>query len=319
MLKYITKRLLMLIPVVLGVAILIFTFMHMVPGDVATIIMGQQATQQEIEAKREDLGLNDPFVEQLGRFLHQIFIEFDLGKSLLTNVSIKGELATRFPRTMILAFTSTALSLLVGVSLGSYAALHQSKPGDYLTMGVALLGISMPNFWLAIMMVIFFSLNLGILPSSGLGGFEHWIMPCVAASFMGISTQARFARTSMLEVIGADYITMARSKGIRERAVILKHALPNALIPTITVAGSTFGSQLSGSLIIENVFAIPGVGAFLVQQGVNNRDYNIVRSCVVVLSIVFSIVIILTDVLLATVDPRIKAQFASDRKSKKKG
>ena len=307
--KYILKRLAWMIPVILGVALLIFTLMYFVPGNLAQIILGQGASQEEILALETELGLNDPYLVQLGRFLKQTFLELDLGTSYITNVRVVDELTQRFPRTITLAILSTAIALLVGVPMGVTAAVNQNKPSDYITMMIALLGISMPNFWLALMLVLLFCQTLHLLPSSGLGGPTHWILPAVSNALIGVSTQARQARSSMLDVIHSDYIVMARSKGLPEWKVIWGHALPNALIPIVTIAGGVFGNMMGGSLIVESVFGIPGIGYYMINS-VNNRDYPVVRSCVVVLSIIFSLVILLTDIILATIDPRIKDQFA---------
>lgn len=315
--KYILKRLVMLIPVVLGVSLLIFTLMYFVPGNLAQIILGQSATQDQIAALEEQLGLNDPYIEQLARFMSNTFLKFDLGKSYMTGIPVIEELITRFPRTLTLAVGSTAFALLLGVPMGVYSAVHQNKPGDYITMTIALIGISMPNFWLALMLILLFSVKLDLLPASGMDqGLKSWILPCFSNALIGVSTQARQARSSMLDVIKSDYIIMARSKGLPERKVIWGHALPNALIPIITIAGGVFGNMLAGSLITESVFSIPGIGYYLT-SAVNNRDYTVVQSCVVVLSVIFSLVILLTDILLAAIDPRIKAQFANSATKKK--
>lgn len=316
MVKYVLKRLLWMIPVIAGVSLLIFTLMYFVPGNLAQIILGPSATQVEIQAKELELGLKDPFLVQLGRFLKQTFIDFDLGKSYITSVPVKDELVQRFPRTLILAIASTMISLGVGVPLGVTAAVHQDKPADYLTMAVALLGISTPGFWLALMMVLLFAVKLHWVPATGIIGFKSWILPCISNAVIGISTQARQSRSSMLDVIHSDYIVMARSKGLSENKVIWGHALPNALIPVITIAGSVFGNMMGGSLIIESVFAIPGVGYYMI-GAVNNRDYMVVRSCVILLSIVFSLIVLLTDLVLAAIDPRIKSQFAGSVGRKK--
>lgn len=318
--KYILNRLLMMIPVVLGVSILIFTLMYFVPGDLARIMLGTSATQEEVNALRESLGLNDPYFVRLVRFLKQTFIDFDLGKSYMTNVPVTEELAARFPRTLILALGSTALALLVGVPMGVMAAVHQNEPRDYITMSIALLGISMPNFWLALMLIVLFSVKLKLLPAAGIDTPAGWILPIVSNSLIGISTQARQARSSMLDVIHSDFVTTAKSKGLPRQKVIWKHALPNALIPVVTIAGGVFGNLLAGSMITESVFSIPGIGYYLI-SAVNNRDYTVVQSCVIVLSILFSLAILLTDILLAVIDPRIKEQFAANgniRKMKKR-
>lgn len=316
--KYILKRLLLLIPVVLGVILFVFTILYIAPGDPAVIIGGESASDQMIEEIRKDLGLDKPFIVQLLNYMKQVFIEFDFGESMITGVKITQELGARFPRTIILALASIVLSLLLGVPLGVNAAVHQNRPGDYLSMILALIGTSMPGFWLALMLVLAFALKLGWFPVYGIDdGIKSWILPVIANSFGGIATLARHTRSSMLDVLGADYIVMAKSKGLRERLVVYKHALPNALIPVITLASDMFGSMLGGALIIEIVFSIPGIGEYLV-SGVENRDYYVVEAGVIILSVAFSVIMLVSDLLIALVDPRIKAQFAGDSKKRRK-
>ncbi len=317
--KYIIRRLLLLIPVVLGVIFFVFSILYIAPGDPAVIIGGETASDQMIQEIRESLGLDKPFIVQLFHYLKQVFIDLDFGESMITGIKITHELGQRFPRTIILALASIAVGLIFGVPLGVNAAVHQNRPADYLSMGMALLGTSMPGFWLALMLVLVFSLNLGWLPAYGLGdGIKSWILPVVANSFAGIATLARHTRSSMLDVLGADYVVMAKAKGLRERMVVYKHALPNALIPVITLASDMFGSMLGGALIIEIVFALPGIGEYLV-GGVENRDYYVVEAGVIILAVAFSVIMLISDLLIAFVDPRIKAQFAGgDSKRRKK-
>lgn len=315
--RYVFKRLLMLIPVILGVTIVIFTLMFFVPGDPATAILGAAAEPWEYEALREKMGLNEPYIVRLVAYLKQVYIDFDLGNSYLTGVSITQELMGRLPRTLILGFISVIVSVFVGIPLGVNAAVHQGTVGDWLPMTVALFGISMPGFWLALMLVLVFSVNLGWLPPYGMGGIEYWILPILSGSFHGIANLARQTRSSMLEVLSSDYVTMARAKGMPERSVIYKHALPNALIPIITILGTTLARIFGTGMLTETIFSIPGVGYYMV-KAVNNRDYPAVQGSVLMLAIVFSIVMLLTDLVMAAVDPRIKAQFASRGGEKKK-
>lgn len=306
--RYILKRLLILIPVILGVAILIFTIMYFVPGDPAKVMLGSAATESELSAMRQQLGLNDPYIVRLGNYLKDAFLRFDFGTSYVSKVPVLNEMLARFPRTLLISFICILLSIVVGVPLGITAAVHQDGPGDRLSMFIALLGVSMPSFWLALLLVIVFALNLGWLPATGIGSWKHYVLPCIANSFGGIAGQARQSRSAMLEVIRSDYITTARSKGIPMRDVIWRHALPNALIPIITVAGMTFGSLLGTTLVIESVFSIPGLGYYMI-TAVNNRDYPVVMGCVILLAITFSLVMLLTDIAYSYVDPRIKAQY----------
>lgn len=315
--RYVFKRLLMLIPVILGVTIVIFTLMYFVPGDPATAILGSAAEPWEYEALREKMGLNDPYIVRLLSYLKQVYIDFDLGNSYLTGVSITQELMGRLPRTLALGFISVFVSVCIGIPLGVNAAVHQGTAGDWLPMTIALFGISMPGFWLALMLVLIFSVQLGWLPPYGMGGIEYWILPILSGSFHGIANLARQTRSSMLEVLGSDYVTMARAKGMPEKSVIYKHALPNALIPIITILGTTLARIFGTGMLTETIFSIPGVGYYMV-KAVNNRDYPAVQGSVLMLAIVFSIVMLLTDLVMAMVDPRIKAQFASRGGEKKK-
>ncbi|MDR1863328.1 MAG: ABC transporter permease [Treponema sp.] len=318
MARFILKRLLWMIPVVMGVTLLIFTLMYFVPGDPAAIILGSNATEAELMQKRADLGLDEPYIIRLGKYINAVFLHFDFGKSYITNTSITTDLLGRLPRTLLLASFCILLSVSVGVFLGVNAAAHQNGLGDRICMLLALIGVSMPSFWVALMLVLLFALKLGVLPASGIGGVHYYILPAIANSFGGIATQARQTRSSMLEVISSDYIATARGKGLSERAVIYKHALPNALIPVITLAGTSFGIMLGGTLVIETVFSIPGVGSYMI-GAVNNRDYPVVQGCVIFLAITFSLVMLLVDLLYAFVNPRIKAQYDGKKRRKTNG
>lgn len=315
MVKYVLKRILLMIPVVIGVAILVFTIMYFSPSDAAVVKMAGTGTAEQLEELRESMGLNEPYLVQLGSYLYKIFIRFDLGTSLINNTIIVNDIAERLPNSMIIALFSIVCSMAVGIPLGISCAVNQNKPSDVIGMIVALVGISMPGFWFALLCVIVFSFQLGWLPAYGVGGVKFWILPLIANSFHGVAAQARQTRSAMLDVIGSDYVIMARAKGVPEKRVIRRHVLPNALIPVITVSGSAFGSMIGGGLIIETIFDIPGMGYYLV-QGVNNRDVPVVLGGVVVLSILFSIIMLLTDLAMAAVDPRIKAQFAAGGKKR---
>ena len=315
--RYILKRLLWIIPVVLGVTILIFVLMHFVPGDPATIILGSEATEADLIAKREQLGLNEPLWKQILQYMERVFLHFDFGNSYITGNSITKELLGRFPRTAVLGMMSMVLMLVVGIPLGITAAVHQNGWADRICMVIALLGVSVPAFWLGLLLVLFFSLRLGWLPPSGIGGLKYYILPMIANSFGGIASLARQSRSSMLEVIRSDYVTTAKAKGISNRAVIYGHALPNALIPIITVAGSQLAHAFGGSVIIENVFSIPGIGSYMVQS-VNNRDYIAVTGSVIFMAITFSLVMLLVDIGYAFIDPRIKAQYTTGKRKKVK-
>ena len=314
MIKYILRRLLWMIPIVLGVAIIVFTLMTFVPADPAQIIVGGSGTAEDLRVVRESLGLNDPYIVRLGRFLSDTFIHFDLGKSWFTQADIRQSLAERLPRTFSLAVFTLAFSVLVGVPMGIIAAVNQGKLGDNISMAFALIGAAVPDFWMAIMLVLLFSVKLKWLPAMGIGGLKYYILPALSGSLGGIAGFARQTRSSMLDVIRSDYITTARSKGVREIKVITKHALKNALIPIVTIIGARFGMMLGGTMIIETIFGIPGMGTFII-TAVNNRDYPVVQAGSIFLAIVFSLCMLLVDILYAAIDPRIKAQY---EKSKRK-
>jgi len=315
--KYIFKRLLWMIPVVLGVAVLVFTLMLFCPGNPAEIILGGTATEAEVAAKTQELGLNAPYIVRLGKYLSDVFIHHDLGASWSTNVNIMGSIMQRLPRTMMLTIITLLISFGLGIPLGVIAATHQNQWQDSASMLVALVGVAIPNFWLALMLVLVFSVNLGWLPAMGIeNGILSYVLPAIAGCMGSFATCARQTRSSMLEVIRADYITTARSKGVPERLVIFKHALKNALIPIITMFGTTFGALLGGMMIIETVFSIPGMGTYII-GAVNNRDYPVVQGGTIFLAITFSFCMLLVDLLYAAVDPRIKAQYTSSKIKKK--
>ena len=257
---------------------------------------------------REQMGLNKPFIVRLGTFLSDTFIHFDLGESWVTGASIKAELIERLPRTMVLSLTTLALSILVGMPLGIAAAVKQNGWQDNLCMTFALLGVSIPNFWLALLLILLFSVNLGWLPAMGIGSWKHYILPAMAGCMGGVAQLARQTRSSMLDVIRSDYITTARAKGVPEFKVITKHALKNGLIPIITVIGTHFGRMLGGAIVIETIFSIPGMGMYIV-SGVNSRNYPVVQAGTIFLAIVFSFCMLVVDLVYAAVDPRIKAQY----------
>jgi len=309
MAKYILKRLLLMIPVILGVAFLIFAFMSFTPGDPAAIILGGNGTPEEIAALTEKLGLNEPFLTRFFKYIKGIVTEFDFGTSYITGRDVRIDILQRFSYSLRIALLSMVFALSFGIPLGIVAAVNRNTWKDNASMSVALLGVSMPTFWFGLMLSIIFALNLRWLPPSGVGSFKHYIMPCLAVSMGGIASMARQTRSSMLEVIRADYITTARAKGQSERAVIYKHALRNALIPVITQAGSVFGLLLCGTLVSETVFSIPGLGTYMV-TAIKSRDYPCIQSAVIFISVVFSLVMLLVDILYAWVNPRIRAQFS---------
>ena len=295
--------------VVLGVGILIFTIMYFTPGDPAQIILGSSATEEQLATLRAKLGLDKSFIQQLGLFLYNTFIKFDLGTSYISGRAITEEIMYRMPYTLLLAVLVIILSTIIGVPLGIVAAVHQDHWQDTAAIAFSLLGVSIPGFWLALMLVLAFSVKLGWLPAYGIGGFQYYILPTVSTALAGVAINARQTRSAMLDVIRADYVTTAKAKGVNEHDVIYKHALPNALIPIITVIGGSFAGSLGGTVIAESIFTIPGIGLYLT-DAIAKRDYPAIRGSVVILAIFFSLIMLLVDLIYAFVDPRIKAQYS---------
>ncbi len=318
MAKYIIKRLVWLIPVIIGVTFLIFTIMYFIPGDPVASILGPGATPAEIEQARVMLGLDGSYLHRFWNYASGVFFRFDLGTSFQYGSDVTADMLMRFPRTFTLAVVSMVISVAVGIPLGIIAATHQNTVSDRSAMMIAMFGVSMPSFWLAILLVLLFAMKLGILPSYGIGGIEFYILPAIANSFGGIAGFARQTRSSVLECIRSDYVTTARSKGVSERKVLWGHIIPNSLIPIITYAGTQFSGLLGGAIVIENVFAIPGIGTYMV-QAINYRDYGAVQGSVIFSAITFSIVMLIVDVIYAYVDPRIKARYENKHRSKKDG
>lgn len=315
MTKYVIKRLLMVLLVVFGVAVIIFTIMYFTPGDPVQIVLGGTYTPEQYAETKAKLGLDQPYIVQLLQFLKQTFLELDLGTSYLDGTSVMHELLIRFPPTLIIATVCCILQVAIAVPLGITAATHQGKFMDRLCMIVALISISLPGFWFAMIMMLIFSLKLDLLPSFGVDHWYSYILPCAANCLTGLGGMARQTRSQMLEVIRSDYVTTARAKGVSERAILYSHALPNALIPIITSAGTHFGAALGGTVIIETVFSIPGIGYYM-KTAIGNRDYPIVRGGVTLLAFLFCLVMLLVDLAYAFVDPRIKAQYENSSKKR---
>ena len=313
--RYIYKRLLLMIPVVIMVAVLIFTIMYFTPGDPAIIILGPNASLEQLAAKRAELGIDQPYLVQLWNYLKNVFIRFDFGNSFINGRSVSSQIMERFPRTLMIAALSVLLSIVAGVPLGIVASVHQYTWKDNASMFAALIAASMPGFWIAQMMSLLFALKLGWLPATGVDSWKCYILPVVANAIGGIASMARQTRSSMLEVIREDYITTARAKGQIERKVIYHHALRNALIPIVTCAGGAFGFQLGGALVVETVFSIPGLGKYMM-DAINQRDYPSIRGTVIFLAIAFSIVMLVVDIMYAFIDPRIKGQYQSKKRGK---
>ncbi len=304
MLKYAIKRILLLIPVVLSVMIILFTILYFTPGDPARIALGQEVTEEAIDAFRAERGLDDPYFVQLGRYLYRAVFHGDLGYSYIMKSSVTSELATRIPMTMKLAFWSVIFSTLVGIPLGIISAIKQYSLLDSVVTLVTLLGVSMPTFWTGLLLILAFSVHLEWLPSMGFGTVSEMVLPILTLAGSSVAIIARITRSSMLEVIQSDYIRTARAKGQKERVVIFRHALPNAMIPIMTIVSMQFGMLLGGSIITEAIFSISGVGRLLL-EAINMRDYPIIQGSVLFISIAFCLINLTVDILYAFVDPRI--------------
>ncbi|MGM9607543.1 MAG: ABC transporter permease [Oscillospiraceae bacterium] len=317
MIKYVLKRLLQIIPVLLCVAIVIFTIMYFAPGDPVMLAIGDNYTPERYAEVAARMGLDKGYFGQLWDFLKSLFLHFDFGTSYILKTDIKTELFARLPRTALIAAVCCLLQVVIAIPLGITAATHQNGLVDRFCILLAMVGISLPGFWVGMILILVFAVYIPILPSSGV---EHWYsytLPCVANALMGVGSLTRMTRSQMLEVIRSDYVVTARAKGVPERTILYSHALPNALIPIVTFVGTHFGRALGGTVVIETLFGIPGVG-YYITQAVRNRDYPIVRGGVTLLALLFCLVVLAVDIIYAFIDPRIKAQYEGSGKQRKK-
>lgn len=313
--RYVLKRLLSLIVIIWAAGFVVFTLMYLVPGDPARLQLGIEASKELIAQKAHELGTDQPYLVQLGKFMFNSFIRFDFGISWNYHVKVMDELVTRLPRTLIIGGIGMLLNVFLGTLLGIFAATHEGKWQDSLTMVIAMVFVSAPGFWVALMCILLFSLKLGWLPPYGISNWTCYILPTVCGSLGGIAINARQSRSAMLEVIRADFVTTARAKGQKEKAVVYKHMLPNAMMPIITGVGGGLAMVVAGSPVMESVFSIPGVGNYML-AGVNQRDRPVAQGCVVFFAAFTGIVMLLMDLAYAFLDPRIKAQYSSGKKVK---
>ncbi|MEQ9354578.1 ABC transporter permease [Coleofasciculus chthonoplastes] len=334
MTHYIIKRLLNLLPVLLGITLLVFLFLHLIPGDPATVLLGERATPEQVEALREQLGLNQPLPLQYLTFLNNL-LHLDFGTSIISGIPIIDEIKTRFPATFELSLAAMIVAVILGIPAGVLAAVYKNRPADNLTMIGSLLGVSMPVYWLGLLLIYLFAITLNWFPPSGrisieagltfqpITGFyildailkldinilqdvlSHLILPALTLGTIPLAILARITRSSLLEVLSQDYIRTARAKGIPEHWVILRHGLKNALLPVVTIIGLQFGTLLGGAILTETIFSWPGIGSWI-YEGILARDYPVVQGGVVVVSIIFVLVNLIVDISYALVDPRIK-------------
>lgn len=334
--RYISRRLLNLIPVLLGITLLVFAFLHLIPGDPATVMVGERATPEQVAALRERLGLNEPLPLQYLTFLGNL-IRLDLGTSIISGVPIAEEIRSRWPATFELSVAAMLIATIVGIPAGVLAAVRKNSAVDNLTMSGSLLGVSLPVYWLGLLLVYLFAVNLNWLPPSGrlsvdvgfnfksITGFyvldallqldfkalkdvlKHLVLPALTLSTIPLAIMARITRSAMLEVLSQDYIRTARAKGLLERWVIFKHALKNALLPVVTIIGLQFGKLLGGAILTETIFSWPGIGSWI-YEGILNRDYPVVQGGIVFVAIAFVLINLLVDLSYALLDPRIQYQ-----------
>ncbi len=304
MLNYFLKRLLGLIPTLLIVAVLVFLFVHLLPGDPARLVAGQDADEAVVQLVRKDLGLDKPLPQQFARFFVNI-LQGDFGTSMVSKRPVSEEIASRFMPTFWLTVTSMAWAVMFGMAIGMVSAVWRNRWPDRLGMTLAVSGISFPAFALGMLLMQVFSVNLGWLPTVGADTWRHYLLPSITLGAAVAAVMARFTRASFVEVMQEDYMRTARAKGVRESVVIVKHGLRNAMIPVVTMMGLQFGFLLGGSIVVEKVFNWPGLGRLLVDS-VEMRDYPVIQAEVLLFSLEFILINLLVDMLYAAINPSIR-------------
>ena len=308
MYKYILKRLMMLIPVVVGITFLVFFILKLTPGDPVRLILGDMATEEAKAQLRSDLGLDKPLLVQYANFMLRM-VGGDLGRSYTTRRDVASEIRSRFSVTFKLAIFSMLISAIIAIPVGIVSATKQYSLMDNASMVACLIGVSIPNFWLGLMLLLLFSVHLGLLPSVGSDSWRNFILPSITLGVGGAANIARMMRSSMLEVIRQDYIRTARAKGVKKGKIIRKHALRNAMMPVITIIGLQFGLYLGGAVLTETVFSMSGTGRLLL-DGIRAKDTPTVLGCVTVFALCYSLVNLLVDLIYGFLDPRIRAEYS---------
>ncbi|MBE6974523.1 MAG: ABC transporter permease [Ruminococcaceae bacterium] len=320
MLRFIIKRTLIMVPIIIGVIFIVFSINRLSPADPVAASLGSTYTEEQYAKKEAEMGLDKPFFVQFFNYLKGIVTRFDLGTSYQSGTSVSEEVLRRLPTTVKLGLIGCLITIVLGIPFGIISAKYQYSLADYSVTVFSLIFASMPAFWLGLMLIIIFSLNLKWFPASMASRFitwKHWVLPALAIGLTPVASITRLTRSSMLDVIRQDYIRTAKAKGVPEGPVVMKHALKNALIPVITSLGLQLGMLVSGSVVVETIFSIPGLGS-LITQGISNADYPVVQGCVVILAAMICVINLLTDIAYALVDPRIMSQYTSSRKRKKK-
>ena len=307
MYKFIIKRLLLMIPVLLGISIIIFTIISLTPGNPARLILGDRASQEAIDQLNEELGYYDPLPVKYANYMLGI-LQGDMGTSYRTGGNVMTEILTRFPTTLTLAVLDIFLTAVISIPLGVYVAIKKNSFADNFLTILALVFTAMPSFWLGMILILIFSVGLNLLPATGSESFANFILPAFSVSLLSIAQIMRMMRSSMLETIRSDYMRTARAKGVKENKIIWKHAIRNALLPVVTTLGVNFGWALGGSVITETVFGMAGVGT-LTLLSVRSKDVPMVMGCILFMSLLFSVITLIVDISYAYIDPRIKAQY----------
>lgn len=310
MTRYIIKRLLLLIPILIGVSLIIFTILYFIPGDPGSMILGTSATEEDIFNYNEKIGYNDPFLIRYGRYIFNVVTKFDFGNSYRNGLSIRDQLSNKVPVSVKLSFGSIVFSLLVGIPIGVLSAVKQYSLWDKIPTAIAMFLGSISAFIIGLVLMLIFGLKLGWLPITGITkGFKSYIMPISCLGIVYGAQQMRYTRSSMLETIRQDYVRTAKAKGASRKTIIWKHCMKNALIPVITVAGGNFGTLIGGAIATETLFGLPGLGSYI-SESIKYKDVPAVMGGLIVFAMIYALIILLVDVSYAFVDPRVKAKFA---------
>lgn len=310
MYRYILKRLLMIIPVIIGVSLIIFIAMDLAPGNAVDYLAPSEATEEDLAMLEEQLGLNRPLLVRYVEYMMDL-VRGDLGVSYISNQDVMATYMDRLPNTIALAFAAIFVAVALSIPLGITSAVHHGSIRDNVAMVFALLGLSMPNFWVGLLLIIYLSNGLGWFPSGGFDdGLLSLVLPAITAGTTFMAVITRTTRSSMLDVLNQDYLRTARAKGVNEKVVVRKHALKNALIPIITISGTQLGALLGGSVLTETVFSWPGIGRLIIDS-VNSRDTPMVTGSIIMTTILISILLLVVDLLYAAVDPRLRSRYGS--------
>lgn len=317
MTRYVLRRILMLIPVLVGVVVLVFTINYFSDSSPVYSLVGSNATQEDFDRVSHELGLDRPYFVQLGEYFWNLITKGDFGTSYIQKRPVIELVKSRFPVTAIIGLAAAILSTLIGIPLGILAAVKQNTAYDYSSTIFAVICAALPSFWVCLILMLIFSVTLGWTPVTGVDTWQGYVLPIIATALMPIALTMRMTRSSMLEVIRQDYVRTARAKGLSEKKVLWEHTLQNAMIPVMTVIGMNIGMSLTGSVIAETIFNIPGLG-LLMSSSITQKDFIVTQSCVLICALIVSVMNLLTDIAYAIVDPRVKAEYTNSVKRKRR-